>query len=227
MVHVKDNSQDYKMISLKTAAFAALGLAVVACQARADDASLWTVHVGPAYISPQESATLNLGGAPVPGGNVSIAGQWSLEGEVGYNLTRNISIGFAAGIPPTFQVKGAGTLASLGAAGDMTGGPAGIAVLYHFNRNGRIQPYLGGGPAFLIVFGTSDGALSRLKASDSVGEALQAGADIMINKHWGLYLDLKKAWISTTATGQYAGLPVTAKVAIDPFIPSAGVAYQF
>lgn len=215
------------MSSLKTAAFAALGLAVVACQARADDASRWIVHFGPAVVSPQESATLNLAGAPVPGGNVSIASRWTVEGEVGYYVTRNISVGFAAGFPPTFKVNGAGTMAALGTAGEMTGGPAGLGVLYHFNRGGRIQPYVGGGASFLIVFDTKDGALSHLKASDSVGELAQAGADVFINKHWGFFLDVKKAWIGTTATATYAGLPVTAKVAIDPWVPSVGAAYRF
>ena len=215
------------MSSLKTAAFAALGLAVIACQARADDASRWTVHFGPAVVSPQESATLNLAGAPVPGGNVSIASRWTVEGEVGYYLTRHISVGFAAGYPPTFTVKGAGSMSALGTAGQMTGGPAGAGVLYHFNRDGRIQPYIGGGASFLIVFGTKDGALSHLKADDSVGGLVQAGADVFVNKHWGFYLDVKKAWIGTTATASYAGLPVVAKVAIDPLVPSAGAVYRF
>lgn len=215
------------MTSLKTAAFTALALAVVAGQARADDLSRWTVHFGPAFVSPQDSATLNLAGAPVPGGNVSIQGRWTVEGEVGYYVTRNITVGFAAGYPPTFAVKGAGSMSALGKAGDMTGGPAGVAALYHFNRDGKIQPYIGAGASFLIVFGTKDGALSHLKADDAVGEVVQAGTDVMVNKHWGFYLDVKKAWIATTAKAQYAGLPVVAKVTIDPFVPSVGAVYRF
>lgn len=215
------------MTPFKTAALAALVLAATGAQAHADDASRWTVHVGAADVIPQESASVRAGGALVPGGGVSIADRWTIEGEAQYAVTRNFSIALAAGYPPTFTVKGAGTLAALGDAGKMTGGPAALLAQWHFNRNGRIQPYVGAGASFLIVFGTKDGNMSHLKADNAIGTAVQAGVDVLIDKHWGLYADVKKAWVGTTATGDVGPAPAVAKVAIDPLVPSFGAAYRF
>jgi outer membrane protein len=215
------------MTSMKSAALAALIFTAAGAQAHAQDASRWTVHLGPAVVSPQESASVRAGGALVPGGDVSIAGRWTVEGELQYAVSRNFSLALAAGYPPTFTVMGAGNLAALGEAGKMTGGPAALLAQWHFNRNGRIQPYVGAGASFLIVFATRDGALSNLKARDAVGTALQAGVDVMVDKHWGLYADLKKAWVGTTATGNLGPIPAASKVAIDPLVPSFGATYRF
>lgn len=214
------------MTSLKIAAAAAV-LGLAATSAHAQDASRWTVHIGAADVAPQESAKVSAGGAVVPGGNVSMGDEWTAQVELGYALTRNLSIAVATGYPPTFTVKGAGSLASLGVAGKMTGGPSAVMAQWHFNRTGRIQPYVGAGAAFLIVFGTKDGALSHLKADNAVGTAVQAGVDAMIDKHWGVFLDVKKAFISTTATGSLGPAPVVAKVDLDPIVPSFGVTYRF
>ena len=214
------------MTSLKIAAAAAI-LALAAGSAQAQDASRWTIHVGAADVIPQTSATVQAGGAVVPGGNVSLEDRWTVEGEIQYAVTRNFSLALAGGYPPTFTVKGAGSLSSLGDAGKMTSGPSAVMAQWHFNRNGRIQPYVGAGAAFLIVFGTKDGALSHLKADNAVGEAIQAGVDVMVDKHWGLYADIKKAWIGTTATGDLGPYPTVSKVAIDPYVPSVGATYRF
>jgi outer membrane protein len=217
------------MTSLRIAAAAAV-LALAASSAHADDtsdASRWTVHIGPAEVISQASGKVSAAGFPVPGANVSLGDEASLEAEVGYALTRNLSIAVATGFPPTFTVKGAGTIAPLGVVNRMTGGPSAVLMQWHFNRDGRIQPYVGAGAAFLTVFNTKDGALSNVKADNAVGAALQAGVDAMIDKHWGLYFDVKKGFISTTSTGSLGPAPVVAKVELDPVIPSFGAAYRF
>jgi outer membrane protein len=215
------------MSSFTCAAAAALVLASTAGAACAEEASQWFVHVGPAIVSPNESAKMTAGGQPVPGADVSIKSRWTVEGEIGRYLTPNIAIAFAGGYPPEFKVMASGTLAALGEAGKMTGGPAAILVQYHFARGGMIQPYVGAGPAFLIVFGTKDGVMNRLKAKSAVGVAVQAGADVMINDRWGVFLDVKKAWVGTVATGFLGPAPVRAKVKIDPIVSNAGVTYHF
>jgi len=215
------------MSSMKQAALAALALAAVSTTARAEDASRWFVHFGPAQVAPDESAKMTAGGALVPGGTVSIASEWTVEGELGYFITPNIAIAVAAGVPPTFTVNAAGTLAAVGKAGEMTGGPAGVLAQYHFNRQGRFQPYVGAGVSFLVVFDTKDGAMTNLKAKSAVGTALQVGADYMINDRWGAFVDVKKAYVGTVATGSMFGGPVRAKVKVDPLVSSFGVTYRF
>ena len=133
----------------------------------------------------------------------------------------------AGGFPPTFDVKGAGSLAAAGSAGKITGGPAGVFLEYHPVRSGRIQPYAGAGVAFLIVFGTKDGALSDLTAKSSAGPAIGGGVDLMVNDRWGAFLDVKKAWVGTIAKGSLGGVPVKADVRVDPMVYNVGVAYHF
>jgi outer membrane protein len=215
------------MYSIKAAAMAAvLGTAFVA-PAHAETMDRWFVHAGPAFVQPVEKTTMEAGGAPVPGADVKIKGRWTVEGEVGYFLTPHVAVGFAAGLPPTFKVQAAGTLTGLGTAGKITGGPAALTLQYHFNRDGRIQPYVGAGASFLIVFKTKDAVLTDVSAKSNIGTALQAGADFMFTDRLGGYIDVKKAFVSTVATGFLGPAPVRAKVLLDPIAANAGVTYHF
>jgi outer membrane protein len=210
------------------AAVAALALASMAGAANAQESnSRWFAHVGPAYVEPAESAKVTLAGSPVPGGDVSIDGRWTVEGEVGYFVRPNIAIAFAAGAPPTFEVNAAGSIAALGKAGEMTGGPAGLMAQYHFNPQGRVDPYVGAGVAFLIVFDTKDGSLNNLKADSAVGGAVQAGANFMLNDKYGVFVDVKKAWVGTVATATLGPMAVRAKVKVDPVVANAGLTVRF
>jgi outer membrane protein len=215
------------MHSIKLAVGTALAALAVAAPAQAQEAGRWFVHLGPALISPDEGATMTAGGQPLAGADVSIGSRWTVAGEVGYFVTPNIALAAAAGFPPTFKVKTAGTLAGMGTAGEMTGGPAGLLVQYHFNREGRIQPYVGAGTSFLVVFGTKDGLMTGLKAKSAVGTALQAGANVMLGERMGLFIDVKKAWVGTVATGNLGPAPVRAKVNVDPVVANLGLTYSF
>jgi outer membrane protein len=210
-----------------TALAALIGACAAGAPANAQQGSRWFVHLGPAYVAPSESASLTAGGQPVPGGDVSIDGRWTAEAEVGYFLTPNIAIAAAAGLPPKFEVKGAGSLAGLGRAGEMIGGPAGLLLQYHWNPDGRIKPYVGAGASFLIVFDTKDAALTNLEARSSVGSALQAGVDVMFNERWGGFVDVKKAYVGTVAKGSLGGAPVRAEVKVDPIVANVGLTYRF
>ncbi|WP_374470625.1 OmpW family protein [Phenylobacterium sp.] len=215
------------MASMKIAAAAALAAASLAGAAHAQEASRWFVHAGPAFVEPDESADMTAGGQTVPGADVSIGGRWTAEVEVGYFVTPNVAIAVAGGFPPKFNVDASGTLASLGRAGTMTGGPAGIMAQYHFNPEGRFQPYVGGGASFLVVFDTEDGALNDLEADSAVGTVLQAGANLMVNDRWGGFVDVKKAWVGTVAKANLGPTPVRAKVKVDPLVFNAGLTYRF
>ncbi|HEY8572965.1 OmpW/AlkL family protein [Phenylobacterium sp.] len=212
---------------MKVTALAAVAAAALATSAQAQQAGDWIVHLGPALVDPDESASLTAGGAPVPGGNVSVDAEWSVEGEVSYFLTPNFAISAAAGFPPEFTIKGAGSLAGVGTAGKMTGGPAGIFAQYHFNRAGRVSPYVGAGVAFLVVFSTEDAALTNVEADSAVGTSLQAGANIWLNDRWGAFVDVKKVFIETESTGSLGGAPVKADVTLDPLVTNFGVAWRF
>ncbi|WP_395672423.1 OmpW family protein [Phenylobacterium sp.] len=215
------------MTSAKIMAAGAIAAACIAGPAAAQDAGRWFVHAGPAVVQPDESAKMTAGGSPLAGAGVAIGSKWTAEAEVGYFVTPNIALAAAAGYPPTFTVNAAGSIAGVGKIGEMTGGPAGLLVQYHFNREGALQPYVGAGASFLVVFDTKDAALSNLKAKSAVGTALQVGANYWFSERMGAFVDVKKAYVETTATGSLGGAPVRAKVKVDPLVTNFGVAWRF
>ncbi len=209
---------------LALASAAALSLASAA---HAQDASRWFVHAGPATMMLDPKATMTAGGAAVPGAAVKVPNTWTVEGEIGYYITPNIAAAFAGGYPPVVTVNAAGTLSALGKAGQMQAGPSAINGSYHFNPGGMVQPYVGAGMAFMIVWSTKDAALTNLKVDNAVGPEVQAGIDFMINKKWGAYFDYKRAWLDTTARGNLGPAPVVAKLQLNPTVLNAGVTYRF
>lgn len=214
--------------TLTLAGVAALGLATAAnAQDVSQDTSRWFVHVGPADVILQPHTSMTAGGQAVPGAAVTIPSEWTVEGEIGYFVTRNVALAFAGGYPPTLTFSGSGSLTALGKAGSAVAGPSAVNASYHFNRGGMIQPYVGAGAAFMIVWSTGNGALSNVKVDDAVGPEVQAGADLMLSQHWGAYVDYKRAWLDTTATGMLGPAPVVGKLQLNPTVVNAGVVYRF
>ena len=185
------------------------------------------VHVGAAGIFLSEGAKVTLLGAPVVGANVKIASQLTGVVEAGYFVTPEVAVSFTGGFPPTVDIIGRGTILGLGRLGTATYGPSTLTAHYHFKNFGRFQPYIGAGPTFMIVFGTKDGALTNLKVNNAVGFAVQAGADFMFDDKWGVFVDVKKAYLRTTATGLLFGLPTKSAVKLDPLVIHTGLTYRF
>ena len=57
--------------------------------------------------------------------------------------------------------------------------------------------------------------------------ALQAGMDVRVSGPWGVYVDAKKLFIDTDASGLLGGAPITAEAKVNPWIIQAGVGYRF
>lgn len=187
----------------------------------------WFLHVGPAGLVLNESAKISLGGARVPGASISIDPQLTGAVEFGYFFNPNFAVSFTGGFPPTVDVLGRGTVAGLGRLGTATYGPATLTAHYHFTGFGNIQPYIGAGPTFMYVFNTKDGAMADLKMQNAIGFAVQAGVNIMVNQNWGVFFDVKKAYLRSTASGNLGGAPVKGKVVLDPLVIHTGVTYKF
>ncbi|HEX8568659.1 MAG TPA: OmpW family outer membrane protein [Caulobacteraceae bacterium] len=190
----------------------------------------WFVRLGPALVDLDEDATMEAGGAPVPGANVSIESEWTAAVEIGRFVTPNIAVSFTGGFPPKFDVMSAGSLAALGRAGSITGGPMAVTGHYHFNRQGAFQPYVGAGVAFMYVFDTEDGALTNLEVENAAGPAVQVGANYFFNERFGAFADFKKAWFSSESRGNapaFGGAPVVADVQLDPAVYNAGLIWRF
>lgn len=112
--------------------------------------------------------------------------------------------------------------------------PATVTAKAHLDL-GVAKPYVGVGPSLFVVFGEKPGAaaaqldVTRVKMSNDVGFALQAGVDIPVNKNGlGVTLDAKKYFQDITATF-YEGSDVALKTkhSLDPWVLSAGLSYRF
>jgi outer membrane protein len=185
------------------------------------------LHVGPGMLDLNEGADVSVAGALVPGATIDIDPHYSAIIEAGYFFTPNFAVSFTGGLPPTIDINGKGAVAGLGRIGTMTYGPATLTAHYHFTNFGRFQPYIGAGPTFMLAFDTKDGALTNLKVDHAIGFAVQVGADFMINENWGAFIDFKKAYLRTKATGILGGLPVSTKVRLDPAVYQVGLTYRF
>jgi outer membrane protein len=185
------------------------------------------LHIGPAGVFLDEGATMKADGQRVPGADISIAPQPTAVVEAGYFFTPNLAVSLTGGLPPFAEIEAAGSLKGLGMVGETTYGPVTLTAHYHFTGLGRVQPYIGLGPAFMVVFDETDGLMGDLQIDHAFGFAFQAGLDLMLDKHWGVFVDVKKAILRTRATGFIGPVPVEADVTLDPLVLNAGVSYRF
>jgi outer membrane protein len=183
----------------------------------------------------------------VPGVGANIANVATVGFEAGYYVMPNISLDISGGVPMWAKVttKGSPPPGGLPPNGTELSSfmPAfvPITVLYHFTQFGALQPYLGAGVAPTFSFGQKDAFNTGVTVDPSLGFVLQAGADYMLDNHWGLSLDVKRLWVSgeSHATGDnlaVLGAPyppitvpyaATLKTQFDPWTLSTGVVYRF
>lgn len=209
------------------AAFAAFTSLVGPVQAEEGD---WRLRIGPGRIAFHEDVTLNVGGAVVPGANAKLSDDTTLLAEIGYRFTPQWSAGLTIGIPPTTKVTGTGNAAPFGELGQMKYGPLGLTGQYQFNAGGALQPYVGAGAVYYMIFADRDGSVSQLKVDNAWGSILQVGADYALSPGLGLFVDVKKLFLKTTATGTLpalGGAPIKADATLDPLVIQAGVVLRF
>jgi outer membrane protein len=197
------------------------------------------------------------------GANISNVATLGLE--AGYYVTPNISIDVSGGVPMWATNKSKGTPScpfALGCAGTPPTDafplpPSGtllgkfmpafvpITAVYHFTQFGAFQPYLGAGVAPFFSFRQKNEFETDVTVDTTIGVVLQAGADYMIDQHWGWTFDVKKAFADgkATSTGDniaalgptYVGLvgasavPITAtqKTTFEPWTLGTGLIYRF
>lgn len=229
---------------MKTCVVAFLGAALMAAplSARAADflrltdagaepveekpASLF-LHGGLSGIVMNEGAKISAAGLRLSGADIAVAPQYTFGFEAGLYLTPNLAVALSGGIPPRATIKGAGALRGMGVLGSAVYGPAALLAQYHFTGLGAFQPYLGIGPTYMMVFSERDGALAGAKVLPAFGVAGQVGANIMFSSNWGVFADLKYAYLRTKAKGFLGPAPVSAEAKLDPFVFSTGITYKY
>lgn len=141
-----------------------------------------------------------------------------------YFLTKNI----AAELVLTYPQKHDVTL--MGAKiGSFKHVPPTLTVQYHFQPEAKFRPYVGVGINYTRISSVNlnvpgVGALDL--ENDSIGGALQAGFDVMLDQHWSFNMDIKKVWIGSDVTLKATGAKVSS-VGVDPVLIGIGVGYRF
>ena len=188
--------------------------------------SPWMIRVRAMAVLPDSSASVSVNGAASVSG-LKASNAVVPELDITYFFTKNIAAELVLGVTP-HRVKGTGALAGLGTIGSTLLLPPTLLLQYHFTDLGAFKPYVGAGVNYTFMLRNKPkGAFTSFDVKNEPGLALQVGFDYMIDSHWGLNVDVKKLWLRPDATGVVGGLPVTAKVKLDPWLVSTGITYRF
>ncbi|MGN6182156.1 MAG: OmpW/AlkL family protein [Thermoanaerobaculia bacterium] len=122
-----------------------------------------------------------------------------------------------------------GGIAATGDSIDMI--PITGIVRFHFIPNGVIDPYIGGGAAYVLLEDADNGVsgLDSIDFDDDVGFVVNAGIGIRLGSRWGLNADAKYVPLETNATAVVVGSnnQTEGRIDISPIIVSAGVSLRF
>lgn len=164
-------------------------------------------------VIPQESSK------PSVGGSVYVDNSWAPELDATYFFTPNISVELIAATTKHDLKHSSGL-----DAGSAYVLPPTLTAQYHITEWKSVMPYVGAGINYTHFYDGKGGDLGTVKYKDSVGAALQIGADVPIADNWYFNVDAKKIFIDTTAKFSSG---VRADVNIDPLVIGTGIGYKF
>jgi outer membrane protein len=185
------------------------------------------VHFGSSYVKQADEATLYSNGVQVPGADFTTEGDLTMSVEAGIVLRKGWAIAASGTVPTTISNIASGTLTGLGNLGNESVGYYALTGQYHFNMRGSIQPYVGAGLGYMHVFGTADGVVTGLDVASAWGGVLQVGIDAWLNDRIGVFADVKRFWIDTTATGTLGPNALTAEASVNPWVFTSGIGVRF
>jgi len=208
-----------RLKSLVVAMAAVASLAPIASQAQSAEDNPWMLRVRAVDLLFQNGQS-----GLVQAANVKAKNQVIPEFDVSYFFTKNIAAELVLTWPQQVNITyGAGSAN----AGKISALPPSLLLQYHFTELGAFKPYVGAGVNYTI-FGNRQNfpALGNQVQVDqsSFGFAGQVGMDYMIDKNWGLNVDVKYITMSTNVTGSGA---LAGKLTLNPWTPGVGVTYKF
>jgi outer membrane protein len=190
--------------------------------------SPWFARIGILDAIYHPSATIALSGQTIPGATATVSNNVTVMFDLGYDITKAFSIQLMGGIPPKPTVTGERTVASLGDLGAVRYGPVVLTGNYRMPRRRGWRPYVGAGAVYAIILDDHDRAVSDLVVLNNVGFVLQGGVERSIANNLELFLDFKEVWLAVDAHGKLVGgVPVTARVILDPSVITIGVKFRF
>ena len=190
--------------------------------------SRWFNRVGVLAAPYHSSATIATNGQLLSGGTAEASNNFSMTFELGYEITKKVSVSVMSGIPVKPHVTGEGTAASLGILGKVRYGPAVFSGYYRFPKIGRLRPYAGGGAAYAIIFKNFDGSVKQLDVHNNWGSVLQGGVEYEASPKYTVFVDFKEVWLAVNADGVLSdGTGVKARVKLNPSLITVGIKFHF
>jgi outer membrane protein len=197
-------------------ALALLAAAAAPQFAAAQDSGDWIVRGRALHLASDNKDSTGL--------NLTINDKTFPELDISYFFSTNVAAELILTYPQKQTVSSNGT-----AIGSFKHLPPTLTAQYHFTGLSGFRPYLGAGLNYTRLSSVSfspavTAALQPTLKKNSVGLALQAGADVPVGGGWLVNVDVKKVKLSTDVSsfGTKAG---TFKV--DPLLVSVGVGKRF
>ena len=195
--------------------------------AQAEDSSAAFVHLGVADVTLDDKGMIYAAGTPLVGATYSTNRTTPVVVEGGYFLTPSLAFQASIGTQETSRNTPRGTFAGQPDLGDDRFHVATLTLVCHPWRTQRVAPYFGFGAGFHLADSTTDGLVSNFKVKNASGLALQAGAEVKITRHAGVYFDAKKLFYTARASGDLGPTPLMSSTKLDPVIVQAGLSLRF
>lgn len=212
------------MRQVTRAAFAAfaLGMGALAAPANASVLDNVQIKLGVIAVLPDESATIS-----GIGGTAEISDEVVPSVQLEYFFNEHVSAELLCCIA---QHDVAAVNTSLGRVdlGQVTHFPPTVTLKYRWTNFGNVEPYVGAGVNYTHFFNEelpAGGPVTNISYDDSIGPALQVGADIRLNDHWSINIDARRIWINSEVSLNNGA--IRADVDIDPWVIATGVGYRF
>ena len=206
------------------------GALVASGNAFADDSGGdWMVRVRAVHVNLNDGnvATPTLAGAGINSINVGVQDKTIPEVDISYFFTQNISAELILTYPQKHDVTVDGI--TIGSLKEL---PPTLLAQYHFMPNAAVNPYVGVGLNYtrfssvnLSTQALNLGNLPVTTSSNSIGPALQIGADIPITGNMSFNIDVKKIWMKTDVNVDAAN--VHGAVDLNPLLIGVGLGWKF
>jgi outer membrane protein len=185
------------------------------------------VHLGVSAARQADEGTLSVGGAPLAGAGYATDPTLAPSIEAGLVLRGGFGVSDFATGPMTTPNRGTGILWAYGDLGDETNAFFALTAHYHLPLSSWLTPYFGGGLGYMQALGTHDGVISNFQVNSAPGWVLQAGLDMRLRGNVGAFADVKRYFLSTTATGNLGPAAAVAQARVDPWIVSTGLTFTY
>lgn len=204
-------------MTLRNSALCALLVAALLSAAGAN-AENWTFKAGLHQVDPR-SDNGRLANDTLA---AEVSGDWRPTFQLEYFLTPNWGVELLAATPFKHDVHLNGVKAA-----EVSQLPPTVSLQYHFNRDGRVSPFVGVGLNYTAFFDVEESgplASAQLTLDKSWGAAAHAGVDVALDERWLLSFDVR--WMDIDTDARVNGAKV-GTVKIDPLAYGVAVGYRF